>query len=43
MQPTTITFTSAGNPFQAELFNPSIVPSGKLIIIAHGSDGLVDN
>lgn len=45
MLPTTEYFMSAGKTFQAELFNPSSKPkpNGGVIIIVHGSDGLVDN
>ncbi len=43
MSSTTTNFTHAGKPFQAELYNPSKTPNGGLIMIVHGSDGMVNN
>lgn len=43
MPSTTTNFTSSGNLIQAELFKPQGTPNGGAIIIAHGSDGMVDN
>jgi dienelactone hydrolase len=43
MLPTTTNFTSTGNTIQAELFNPTGTPNRGAIIIAHGSDGMVNN
>ncbi len=38
-----ISFTSGGKPVPAELFYPGASPEGGVIVIAYGSDGLVDN
>jgi dienelactone hydrolase len=43
MLPTTTNFTSAGNTIQAELFIPPGTTNRGAIIIAHGSDGMVDS
>jgi hypothetical protein len=43
MLPNTTSFTSVGKSIQAEQFNPTSTPNGGAIIIAHGSDGIVNN
>jgi dienelactone hydrolase len=40
---TTTTFKSSGIPIQTKLFKPLGTPNGAVIVIAHGSDGMVDN
>ena len=43
MLPTTTNFTSAGKTIPAVLFNPPGTSNRGAIIIAHGSDGMVNN
>jgi hypothetical protein len=40
---TTTTSKSSGIPIQTKLFKPLGTPNGAVIVIAHGSDGMVDN
>ncbi|VTR91656.1 dienelactone hydrolase : Putative uncharacterized protein OS=Rhodopirellula baltica (strain SH1) GN=RB4286 PE=4 SV=1: DLH [Gemmata massiliana] len=41
--PTQVTFTSGGRSVTAELYTPSGAPIKGVVVIAYGSDGLVDN
>ncbi|MGZ8212938.1 MAG: dienelactone hydrolase family protein [Methylosarcina sp.] len=43
MLPITTNFTSSGKTYSIDIFNPNISPNGGVIIIAHGSDGPIDN
>jgi len=40
---TTATYSTNGKSISAELFTPSTAHDGRLIVLAHGSDGLVDS